>query len=91
MAYRFYGQVARLYVRGTPQIGCMIRLKDVTPAGVDLPQDGYFYLESEHPNYNALYSLAVLAASGRHRLQIRTQGDAVPTSPARVSYMVLDW
>lgn len=91
MANRFFGQVERLYVRGTPNIGCMIRLRDVTPADETLPRDEYFYLDSDHPNYNALYSLALLAANGRHRLQVRTFGDAVPTEYARISYLVIDW
>lgn len=91
MAFRFFGQVGRLYVRGTPNVGCMIRLRDVTPADAPLPQDGYFYLSSDHPNYDALYSLALLAANGRHRLQIRTRDDAVPTEPAAISYLVIDW
>jgi len=69
----------------------MIRLSDVTPDDAPLPQDGYFYLEIGHENYNALYSLALLAASGRQRLQIRTRGEAVPTAVAPISYLVLDW
>jgi hypothetical protein len=92
MAFRFSGQVDRLYVRGgTPNVGCMIRLRDVTPADATLPQDGYFYLDRDNTNYDALYSLALLAANGRHRLQVRTIGDAVPTEPAPISYLVVDW
>lgn len=91
MTYRFSGQVARLYVRGTPLPGCWIRLSDVAPANATLPQNGYFQVELDHENYNALYSLALLAASERRRLQIRTKADAVPTAVAPVSYMVLDW
>ena len=69
----------------------MIRLTDVTPEDAPLPQDGYFHLEISHENYNALYSLALLAASNRQRLQIRTKDEAVPTSVAPISYLVLDW
>jgi hypothetical protein len=88
MAFRFYGEVDRLYV---DRSGCNIRLQNVTPPGEPLPQDGYFVLHLDHENYAALYSLALLAASGRHRLSIRTVGDAVPTARAEVQYMVLDW
>jgi hypothetical protein len=88
MTVRFYGEIERLYTRRS---GCSIRLQNVTPAGAVLPKDGYFHLSRDHENYAALYSLAMLAASGRHRLSIRTVKDAVPESAAEVEYMVLDW
>lgn len=88
MTVRFYGEVARLYVNSS---GCIIRMQNVTPQGVVMPKDGYFHLELDHPNYSALYSLAMLAASGRHRLSIRTKEDAVSSSNAVVQYFVLDW
>lgn len=88
MTYRFYGEVARLFVN---YAGCYIRLEHVTPEGAVMPKDGYFQLPLGHSNYNALYSLALFASAGRHRLSIRTTADAVPTSAAQISYMVLDW
>lgn len=88
MTVRFYGEVERLYTRRS---GCSIRLQNVTPAGAVLPKHGYFHLWRDHENYDALYSLALLAASGRHRLSIRSVEDAVATSIASVEYMVLDW
>jgi hypothetical protein len=91
VANRFYGQVERLYVSGATDVVCNIRLADVTPEDASLPLDGYFFLESDHPNASAQYSLALLAASGRHRLQIRTKAEAVATSRAAILYMVIDW
>jgi hypothetical protein len=88
MTVRFYGEIERLYTKSD---GCSIRLQNVTPTGIVMPRDGYFHLDLNHENYAALYSLALLAASGRHRLSIRTTDDAVPTSPANVQYLVLDW
>ena len=91
MANRFFGQVERLYVSGATDVVCNIRLTDVTPEDAALPLDGYFSLGSDHPHANALYSLALLAASGRHRLQIRTKDEVVATSRAPILYMVIDW
>jgi hypothetical protein len=88
MAFRFYGEVARLFVA---TYGCNIRLQNVTPEGAELPLDGYFLLPLSHDNYSALYSLALFASAGRHRLSIRTVTDADSTSRAEISYMVLDW
>jgi hypothetical protein len=88
MTFRFYGEVARLFVHTR---GCEIRLQNVSPQGAELPKDGYFSLLLGHENYAALYSLALFAASGRHRLSIRTVQDADSTSPAEISYIVLDW
>ena len=85
---RFFGEVARLYVRRS---GCTIRLQNVTPANEPLPQDQYFHLRRDHDNYNALYSLALLASTGRHRLQIRTVNDADPAALAEIEYLVVDW
>lgn len=88
MTTRFYGEVERLYVRRN---GCSIRLTNVMPDDAVMPKDGYFDLKRSHENYPSLYSLAMLAASGRHRLSIRSVDDADPNSSAEVDYMVLDW
>jgi len=88
MAFRFFGEVQRLYVT---RPGLFVRLENVTPTGVPLPKDQYFLLKRDHRNYDSIYSLALLAASGRHRLQIRSSQDADPSEHAEVAYMVLDW
>ena len=87
-AFRFFGEVERLYVTTG---GTFVRLENVTPGNEPLPRDGYFLLRRDHENYDAIYSLALLAASGRHRLQIRSVADADPSEHAEVAYMVLDW
>jgi hypothetical protein len=91
MTFYFTGQVERLYVRGSSMTGCFIRLRDIAPADATLPKEEYFYLSSDTPNYNALYSLALLAANGRHRLGVRTVSDTNPTQYAQILYLVLDW
>ncbi|MCP4611258.1 MAG: hypothetical protein GY845_21315 [Planctomycetes bacterium] len=67
--------------------GCYIMLKDPGYS----PKDGYFKLSLNHANYNSLYSLAVIAAVNRYKLQIRTYGDIVDTEYAEVLYMVISW
>lgn len=102
MAITATGKVKRLYVRGdaansadpdqpaTPEgtPGVAIRL-DLPAEGA--PQHGYFKLELDHPNYYALYSLALTAAANRLPLQIRTEEDITPEAIAIVNYMVVDW
>ena len=102
MANRVKGLVTRLYVRGDPAAdadpaqpatpegtpGVAIRL-DIPEA--DSPQNGYFKLELDHPNYFALYSLALSAAINRYPLSIRTHEAITPDAVAIVSYMVVDW
>ncbi|MCZ7572598.1 MAG: hypothetical protein M5U01_28925 [Ardenticatenaceae bacterium] len=87
MATSVRGNVARIYADTE---GCYIRLKD-TPAA-DTPKDGYFQLKLNHPNYNALYSLALTAAANGRRLEIRIVGDDIrPTHHEEISYMTVDW
>jgi hypothetical protein len=88
MAIRATGTVERLYVRAAPEAGTLIRLSIPDSAA---PKDGYFRLELDHPNYFALYSLALSAAINRQALQIRTKADINPAETALVSYMVVDW
>ncbi len=79
------GKVSRLYVnRGNTSI----RLDIDTKAG---PANGYFKLRLDHPNYNALYSLALSAAINRFPLRIRPVRDIVSTESAEIEYMVVDW
>ena len=81
------GKVSRIYAN---QYGAYFRLADL-PSG-DTPGDGhYFILRNEHPNYNALYSLALVAAANRYDVWIRTERDINPQENAVVSYLVVDW
>jgi hypothetical protein len=61
------------------------------PAAATAPKDGYFVLESAHPNYNALFSLALVAAVNRYDLTIRAAADITSQAHATVDYMVVDW
>ena len=83
--YRVNGMVERIY---PSEGGTYIRL-DIPAA--ERPKDGYFRLDTSHANYNALYSLALVAAVNRYRLTIRTKNDITPTEHAEVAYMVVDW
>jgi len=83
MAISAQGQVARLY---PDTVGCYIRLEN--PANV--PKDGYFRLLLDHPNYSALYSMAVVSYVNNLSLYIRTKKDIISTEHAEVSYFILD-
>jgi hypothetical protein len=56
------------------------------------PKDGYFWLETSHPNYYSLYSLALTAAVNRSSILVRARAPWQPgiDSPA-VSYLMVDW
>jgi hypothetical protein len=86
MPARATGRISRIYA--TEDI-TYFRLDDIPPEVT--PQDGYFRLEQTHSNYNALYSLGLVAAVNRYNLSIRTYGEITPTETARVWYMVVDW
>jgi hypothetical protein len=88
MAIRVSGTVERIYVRAEPEAGTIVRL---SIPDAEAPKEGYFRIELDHPNYFALYSLALSAAINRYRLQIRTKADINPNETALVSYMVVDW
>lgn len=47
---------------------------------------GYFVLKKTHPNYDALVAVALLAASHRYPLRIRTKDDN-----KTVQYLVIEW
>ena len=79
------GRVTRLYVRNE---GTNIRLE--IPDN-EQPKEKYFLLELNHPNYNALYSLALSAAVNGYLLLIRTKTDISPDEVATVEYMLVDW
>lgn len=86
MAVSATGRVRRIY---THENECYIRLEG-TPSS-QTPKDGYFKLLMSHRNYNALYSLAVVAAVNRYMLRIRTTSTITSTQHAEVVYMVVDW
>jgi hypothetical protein len=86
MVHRFSGKVRRLFV---DREQCFIQL-----SGIDVSKDSYFQLTANHPNYNAMYSLALSAAINSYVLQVRTAGEveAVPKDQyPHVRYLVVDW
>ena len=88
MANRVRAKVTRLFVH---KKGISIRLdlpKSQQPKGAN-----YFHLEPNHPNYDALYSLALTAAVNRLVLDIRILGgeDITDVERPRIHYMVIDW
>ena len=85
MATHFSGKVRRLYVT---HARTFVRL-DIPVA--QQPKDNYFELLQTHPNYNALYSLALAAAINRYDLLVRTTVDVSPGQAARVRYMTVTW
>ena len=85
MAIRAIGRVTRIYATSGQTF---IRLADT---GGVLPRAGYFRLSMDHNNYNALYSLALSAATNGLRLHIRTAVDITADEIADVLYMVVDW
>jgi hypothetical protein len=84
MAIRATGKVSRIYTTGGR---AYIRLTGIPIA----PKYNYFELSMSHSNYNALYSLALVAAVNGYDLQIRTTTDIDPNVIALVQYMVVDW
>lgn len=48
--------------------------------------DGYFVLRKDHPNYETLASVAIVAAVNRHPLRIRTEEDS-----NNIQYLVMQW
>ena len=62
------GRVRRLYVtRSTENEGITFIRLDIPEA--EQPKKGYFQLNQRHPNYNALYSLALTAATNGYELK----------------------
>lgn len=86
MSDRVKGPVARIFASSGH---VYIRLNDI-PAS-DTPKDGYFMLEQTHPNYDALYSLALTAAVNHYVLDIDATAEIDPTAYATVQYMVVDF
>jgi hypothetical protein len=86
MAVNASGRISRIYAQKTY---VAIRLANLPPELT--PLSGYFVLRTTHPNYNALYSLALSAAVNRFVLTIRTEADISPQQTADVWYFVADW
>ena len=82
------GKVSRFYVS---EHACRIRLADL-PSD-DKPADGYFLLPRNHYNYNALYSLALAAATNRLDLSIRIVAEEIDprVKSPEIDYMYVDW
>lgn len=85
MANRATGVVERIYARAE-----QVNIRLAIPAA-QRPADGYFALLQSHPNYQALYALALSAAINRYPLLIRATGEIVSTETATVEYLVVDW
>lgn len=79
------GTVKRLYAN---KVGVDIRLS-LTHG--PMPEDDYFQLRHSHPNYRALYALALAAAINRLTLRINTNEDIESTKRPTVDYLVQDW
>jgi len=54
------------------------------------PKNGYFQIELSNPNYNSIFSLAVVAFVNNYELQVRAKYDIDPNKIATVSYVTLD-
>jgi len=99
MANRATGRVSRIFATsGGDRTNFRLAglSAEETPGG-DPNSQGYFYLLPSDPNYSALYSLLLVAATNRYNLHARVFGNIVPatdTSPgtnAHVNYLVVDW
>ena len=92
MTIRFHGEIERIYVN---KWRCNIRLTNVTPKNAITPSPRYFYIdkrEDEHKqNYDALFSLIMLASTGRHRITVRPADHAEENKDMKIQYLVLDW
>ena len=84
MAIRAEGHITRMYVNSS---GCNLRLDNKE----EVPKDGYFILDLQHPNYNAIYSLLLLAATNGYVVSVRTKQEIGPNAAAEISYVVADW
>jgi hypothetical protein len=90
MAVNATGRVTRLYVTRTESDRGVVFIRLDIPVA-EQPKENYFQLDQRHPNYNALYSLALSAAINGYLLRIRTESDIVPTEYGQVRYMVVNW
>jgi hypothetical protein len=95
---RATGKVGRIFSHNE---GASFRLKDLRDdesppegwtAAKDTPGGGrYFDLRRDHVNSNALYSLALVAATNDLNITIQTEDSINPDSSAVIQYMFVDW
>jgi len=83
MATATTGTVTRLYADTQ---GCYIQT-----TGTPEPKHRYYQLLLTHPNYNALYSLALSAAVNKTALTVRTVNNIDPNEIAEVQYLRVDY
>lgn len=86
MAPSASGRIKRIYPH---EELTYISLRDLDPSVT--PKEEYFLLRRDHPNYNALYSLALVAAVNRYVLQVRTRAEITNVEYGEIAYMVVDW
>ena len=79
------GQVTRLSAHDS---GCYIRV--INSSGPRSKHD-YYFLSKSHGSFNALYSLALAAATNRYTLVIRTTDTITPSEIAVVEYLLQDF
>jgi len=77
------GAITRLY---TNTEGCYIQT-----TGTPAPKHEYYQLLLTHPNYNALYSLALSAAVNKMEMTVRTVDPIDTNEIAQVSYLSVDF
>ena len=83
MANDTTGKVTRLY---TDTDGCYIQT-----SGTPAPKYNYYQLLLTHPNYNALYSLALSAAVNKNKLRVRTVQEIDANQIAEVEYLLVNY
>lgn len=83
MANNVTGTVSRLYVSLTNS-GQGVTFIRLNIDDAKQPKNSYFQLKASHPNYNALYSLALSAAFNRYPLRIRTETEISSSDDAMV-------
>lgn len=82
MAVAVRGKIKTLYPQAN---GCYIEVM-ANPK----PKSGLFQIELNHPNYNSLFSLAVVAFVNNYDLQIRAKEEINSNEIASVQYVTID-
>ena len=82
MAVAVRGKVTKLYPQ---ENGCYLKI-DASPK----PKDGFFWIGLNHPNYNSLFSIAVVAFVNNYELQVRAKAEINSNEHASVSYVTID-
>jgi hypothetical protein len=95
MAIRATGKVSRIFASsGSNRTSIWLSgiSAEETPGG-----EKYFYLLTDDPNYNAIYSLILVAATNQYDLQVRVVGEIKPATAsdpgedAHILYVIVDW